>query len=151
MALWRVQALKLLPELRRDIDSADSVMALWIEIWIAFESAYEASPRNESLIERVYRYADWCSQAKRGPDAAHDPSTAIAVCFYEHLPNFTPSREDMPRWVSFSDVAQSKEIFSYLIGEQEYGKLLEFMAKHRSRYRPRKGIPGAERPSNKKR
>jgi hypothetical protein len=135
MALWRAEALQRLPELKRKIDSAESVMALWIELWFAFEQAYKCSPPNESLIERTYSYADWCIHARRGPDAGHDASSAAMVGFYEHLPYFGPSRQDMPQWFSVEHVAQNKQTFSYLIGEEGYRDLMAYMSKNRRLYR----------------
>ncbi len=38
-----------LPELRKTIESADSVMALWIELSVDFHQTYEQKPTNESL------------------------------------------------------------------------------------------------------
>ena len=46
MARWRAEALERLPEMRETITSAQCVMALWIELELAFERAYEAKPRD---------------------------------------------------------------------------------------------------------
>ncbi len=58
-------------------------MSLWIELHFAFEDAYR-DPRNDDLIARIYSYADWCLSAPRREDVSHDPSTAVAVAFFEH-------------------------------------------------------------------
>lgn len=142
MARWRAEALSRLPELRRDITSSDNVMALWIELQLAFEKAYKADPSDESLIARIYSFADWCIQAPRNPDTEHDPSTAATVAFYEHIPTIPQAREDMPRWFRYSEVAQSRDIFSYLIGEQSYQELLAHVQRHQHLYRPRPGEKG---------
>ena len=137
MAKWRAEALARLPELRKKIDAADNVMALWDEVRGAFEQAYRDEPPNESLIARVYSFADWCVRAPRGSDAAHDPLTAVLVCFYEHVPEFGPARDDMPRWFTYEEVAQGKSVFAYMIGEEKYRELLKYMDKHRNRYKVR--------------
>jgi hypothetical protein len=140
MAKWRAEALARLPELRKQIDAADSVMWLWDEVYRdAFVPAYESDPPDESLIARVYSYADWCLNARRHPDAAHDPPTAVMVCFYEWLPHFPPARDDMPRWFTYEEVAESRSVFAYMIGQQKYFELLRYMDKHRKRYVPREG------------
>lgn len=137
MARWRAEAIKRLPELRRAIESADSVMAAWIEIQSAFETAYSREPSDESLIDRIYSFADWCIQAPRGPDAGHDPLSAAVVSFYEHIPAFPAARADMPRWFDYQQVAENRDVFAYHIGEESYQELLKDMERDRSRHRPR--------------
>ena len=137
MARWRAEALKRLPELRAAIDEADQIMAFWIEALLAFERAYERVPPDPSLVERIYSYADWCATARRGPDAGHDPSTAIAVMFYEHIPTIPLARADMPRWFTFAEVAENRPIFSYKLTDEEFGQLLQHMDRNRHLYRPR--------------
>lgn len=137
MARWRAQALKHLPELRDIITAEDSVMALWIELQSAFEKAYRVDPPNESLIARIYAFADWCIQAPRGPDVGHDPLTAVTTVFYEDIPTLKPARDDMPRWFLYSEVAENRRVFSYMIGDEEFDALVKYMAKHQHRYQPR--------------
>src|SRR5688500_2281147 len=115
MALWRAEAIARLPELQRTIAAADSVMALWTELSIDFKQAYERKPRNDSLIARIYSYADWCVTAPRGADARHDPLSAVAACFYEHIPRHDLARHDMPRWFLAKDVEFARRTFSYLL------------------------------------
>jgi hypothetical protein len=134
MARWRAAAIEHLPTLRHVVASADSPMALWIDLRLAFERAYEADPRDEALIAGVYAFADWCVQAPRRPDAGHDPLTAVVVAFYEHVPAFAPARDDMPRWFRHADVAQNRPMFAYHVGDEAYGKLVAFMGKNEHRY-----------------
>ncbi len=124
MAKWRAEAIKRLPELRKVIDSAQSVMALWVELQSAFVSAYK-EPRNHSLIARVYSYARWCQSAPRGRDAGCDPGTAVCVAFFEHIPTIEPARNDMPRWFTRSEVIAGRELFSYHIGDVAYRELID--------------------------
>lgn len=137
MARWRAEALERLPELRDMITSADTVMALWIALHEAFEKAYRADSPDETLIGRIYSFADWCIQASRGPDAGHDPMTAVTVAFYEDIPAFKPARDDMPRWFPYEEVANNRQVFAYHIGDEEYDALVKHMAKNRHRYQPR--------------
>src|SRR5689334_2823002 len=116
MARWRAEALKRLPQLRQTIVSADSIMALWVELWCAFTAAYRAEPSDDNLIEAIYSFADWCVTAPRGPDAGHDPLSAVLAGFYEDIPTFKPARDDMPRWFQYSEVAENPLVFSYSIG-----------------------------------
>jgi hypothetical protein len=68
MPPWRETAYELLPELAEKITDPeiDTPYLLWFEIRDAFARAYDASPRDESLISRIYQYADWCMTAPRG-------------------------------------------------------------------------------------
>ena len=138
MARWRSEAIDRLPELRQVIGAAQNIMALWIELQQVFEEAYDREPRDDSTIERIYSYADWCEQAPRNDDAGHDPLTAVMVAFYEHIPACSPARQDMPRWFRYQEVVQNKEVFAYHIGEEEYNHLLEYMGKNRNLYQPRR-------------
>jgi hypothetical protein len=141
MARWRAEAFERLPELRGVITSADNVMALWIELQYAFEKAYQAEAPDDSLIARIYSFADWCEQAPRGPDASHDAPTAVTVAFYEHIPTSARAREDMPRWFRYADVANHPKVFGYLIGDEDYRALLKHMAQNQNRYQAR-GVGG---------
>ncbi len=134
MALWRREANERLPELKQEIDTADSVMSLWIEIGFAFEDAYRKEPRDEALIARIYAFADWCVRARRNDNPPYDPLSAVATCFYEKIPTIKLAREDMPRWFTYSDVVEMRRTFSYMIGDEAYEALLVHMKQQRNRY-----------------
>jgi hypothetical protein len=142
MARWRAEALKRLPELKEAIESAHEIMAVWIDIRFAFERAYAKEPRDESLISRIYSFADWCENARPNPDAGRDPVTSVVVAFYEDIPTIPAARDDMPRWFSFLEVAENKPVFSHHIGEEGFGQLLQYMQRNRQLYRPRESTGG---------
>lgn len=143
MARWRNEALRLLPELKEYIESADQIMAFWIAAMLAFQFAYERSTADESLISRIYTFADWCLAAPRGSDAGHDPCTAVMIAFYESIPTIAAAREDMLNWFTRKEVVSLKDIFSYHIGETGFGELLQHMYQNRRLYRNRKTIEAA--------
>lgn len=134
MPAWRREAIKRLPELRKEIAGAETLMGLWIELNLQFKWAYR-EPRNESLIKRIYSYADWCSQAPATKDAETDPGTAVACAFYEHIPTIPAARDDMPRWFTAEQVLKSRQVFSYFLEEKQFADLLSHMRKHSSRHR----------------
>lgn len=124
MESWRAKAIEILPEMEEDTNPSDNPMALWIEIRMEFDHAYK-EPRNEDLIRRIYGYAGWClEQGERTDHAETDLPTCVVVCFYEHIPTREASRQDMPRWFSRADIVLMKEIFSYHLNLDEYGRLL---------------------------
>jgi hypothetical protein len=71
MARWRAEALERLPELRKAIDSADEIMALWIDIVLA------AGARGPT--QRNWNAQRW---SKTG-DHAHRPANYL--CFGVYL------------------------------------------------------------------
>jgi hypothetical protein len=137
MAKWRAEAIQRLPELRRVIAEAETVMAAWIELRMAFEDAYEAEPPDDSLIARIYSFADWCLDAPRNADAGRDPFTAVLVAFYEDIPTIKAARDDMPRWFTYDEVARNRQVFSYHLRPEEFDALVLHMARNRHRYVPR--------------
>ena len=137
MSRWRSAAIERLPEFRQVIAEADNVMSLWLELRLAFEEAYR-DPRNDDLIARIYSYADWCRSAPRNSDASRDPLTAVAVAFYEHIPETKAAREDMPRWFEYDEIANCRTVFAYQIGDEAFEELLTCMKKHEERFSTRR-------------
>jgi hypothetical protein len=133
MAKWRKAAIDHLPDLRDTIAHADTLMALWIDLRLAFEKAYR-EPTNEDLIARIYTYATWCLGAPRHGDAGRDPTTAVTAAFYEHIPQSKAARDDMPRWFTPDQVAALRPVFSYHIGEKAFDDLLAYTKHHATRH-----------------
>ncbi|HEV3317356.1 MAG TPA: hypothetical protein VG488_10320 [Candidatus Angelobacter sp.] len=120
---WGREAFNRFPELIDRFDSADDPYLLWIELTFAFNEAYK-SPRDEDLISRIFAFAEWCCSQPPGATAADDLGTCVCVCFYEHIPESPEALEDMPRWFSRSDVLKMKDIFSYMVGEDGFQRIL---------------------------
>src|SRR5437016_3383475 len=100
---WGKEAFNRFPELLDRFDDVDTPGLLWMELRMAFEEAYK-TPRNEDLISRIFAFAHWCCAQPQGSTAEDDLGTCVAVCFYEHIPGLPEALEDMPRWLSRSDV-----------------------------------------------
>ena len=58
MSAWRREALVALPEFKQLIAASESPMALWIDLHLEFNRAFEA--KDESRVRRVMEYATWC-------------------------------------------------------------------------------------------
>jgi hypothetical protein len=125
MPPWRETARQMFPELLEEIAEAENPWLFWFDLRDAFRRAYDASPRDESLIRRIYAYSDWCFDAPRGKAAADDLATCAALCFWEHIPMHPAARDDMPRWFTLEEIVYSKGIFSYLIGDERFRELEE--------------------------
>jgi len=87
MSLWQAKALQAFPELRPAIERADSLGALWIEIFLRFTAQYDCSQTESTdpstLVRRTYMYAIWCASAKDWHTRA-----AVAMGFFEDLASF---------------------------------------------------------------
>jgi hypothetical protein len=121
---WGKEAFKRFPELIDRFDSVESPGKLWIELRLAFDDAYK-TPRNEDLIARIYKYAEWCCAQPSGTSAEDDLGSIVCVTFYEDIPTISAALEDMPRWFSREDVVLMKDTFSYMVGEEGFKRILQ--------------------------
>jgi hypothetical protein len=117
MSTWRKKALESLPELRAIVQTSNSPMALWIELYRAFEQANKSD--NLNLADRIFRYAQWSTSEEAGP-LPSDASTAALLAFFEHLPADDNIRRRLPRWLSQADFQKLTDIFRYHLSEKAY-------------------------------
>jgi hypothetical protein len=134
MSPWRQKAVELFPELVTRFEDADTPYLLWFQLLDAFVRAYEQTPRDESLIRRIYQYSDWCCDQPQGETAADDLVTCVAVCFYEEIPPIPKAREDMPRWWLPGDLAGERSVFSYHLTPEQFEELKRFLSQEIQRY-----------------
>ena len=120
MSAWKRVALEKLPEYRRHIDTADSPMALWIELRLKFEDVYRVKPLDEDLIRRFFQYARWCWQSPGKDGYLSDAGTAVACAFYEHLPQSDAICRDLPRWLTRTEFGELRDVFRYHLSEPEF-------------------------------
>ena len=110
MSAWRREALRAVPALRDTVACSDSPMALWIELLLAFERAFQAADAPQ--MDRILRYAAWCSSDAAGR-LPSDASTAVVCAFYEHL---AAKREYWPcfrRWFEPAQFTALLPVFAY--------------------------------------
>lgn len=107
MSAWRRVAIAKVPRLRQQIERAERVGMLWVELWLEFVRAH-SEPVDEELIGQVYDYAWWCANSP-------DPLTSNAgiLSFYEDLPLDPGVRARMARWLPAEDFTGMGEIFRY--------------------------------------
>ena len=129
---WKTEAFNRFPELHERLVDCDTPYLLWFELRDAFHAAYDDSPRDESLIKRVYEYADWCCGQPAGTTAEDDLATCVSVSFYEHIPESPAALADMPRWFSLEDVRQMQGTFTYMVGADGFQKILDVYAQRKS-------------------
>jgi len=126
---WGKEAFVRFPELIDRFDHVENPHELWFQLTDAFDEANKP-PRNEDLIARIYAFAEWCCLQPQGATAEDDLGSCVCVCFYEHIPECPEALEDMPRWFSRSEVMQMKATFSYMVGEDGFGRILEAYERH---------------------
>jgi hypothetical protein len=123
LSKWRAKALELFPDMKADIEKADSVGMLWTELWLRFCSYYEASNscrQQSELIRAIYLYAAWCTCAK-----SVDTLEAAAIGFYENVSWYAlrcpPSIHervitDLVKSIGLPGIKGMAGTFAYLIG-----------------------------------
>jgi hypothetical protein len=86
MSKWRERALELLPDMRADIEKAESVTMLWVELEVRYRRYYDrlsegVGQGGAQLIRPIYAYAIWCSRAESA-----ETSDAATIGFYYGIP-----------------------------------------------------------------
>ncbi|HYX72949.1 MAG TPA: hypothetical protein VE732_09265 [Nitrososphaera sp.] len=130
MSVWRRVALEKIPSLRRLIEDAPNVMALWIELQLklAYGDLYQ-SPPNEKMIAGIFDYASWCLNKSHN----WDTKTAVVCAFYEHLPKMKEARADLPNRMSMEDFLKLKEDFRYLLSDEEHEEFVKEFVKRKAK------------------
>jgi hypothetical protein len=119
---WRDEAIRRFPDHALAFREAESPYAVWIDLWIAFQSAYDSG--NAALVADIYAFAEWCGTQPRGASADDDLATCVNVCFVEHIPSHPKALEDMPRWFTLAEVERMQDTLSYIVGPEGYAKVL---------------------------
>jgi len=120
MSAWRRQGIALLPEFRVIVESAESPMAMWIELHLQFDKAMDVG--DSSRVERLLRFAAWCVSELSGT-LPNDTSTAAAVAFYEHLSQKREYWQYFPKWFPRTEFNHLLPVFSYHLSEKDVADL----------------------------
>jgi hypothetical protein len=88
MSQWRAKALELFPGMRSEVESAESVGYLWIELISHFHGYYRTElsfvPKESATLTRpICLFATWCTRSE-----SVDTQQAAWIEFYGHLPGF---------------------------------------------------------------
>jgi hypothetical protein len=116
MSAWRRAGIERLPGFRSLIEQATSPMALWIDLWLAFEDAFEEG--NQERIRKILEYARLCWSSQ-----SDDVVTAVMCGFFEHLPQRADIRKAIPTLISSAEFGQLKEVFRYHGGDSAIDEL----------------------------
>jgi hypothetical protein len=110
MSAWRRVAGEYMPWGRKLAEQASSPMALWIEILLAFERAFDSS--DTARTEQVLQYARWCWNS-----SSSDLVNAVGCAFFEHLPEHSGVRKAIPSLFSRAEYERLREVFKYHGGD----------------------------------
>ena len=131
MTTWRKEAFERLPEMRKQLQQEKGIYCFFGEMMDRLKKAYEEE--DYDLEERIYQYAFCMLKLTGGSSAANDVPTAIALGFFEHLPESKLTRRNIGRWMSKADIEGMKEIFLYHGTEEQYHEMLESAEIHKHR------------------
>lgn len=120
MSAWRHKALEALPAHRALIEAAESPMALWIELRLRFQDAFEA--KDDRAMRAMLTYAAWCISPAAGP-LPSDASTAAVCAFYEHVPQDRKYWPKMREWFTPAEFAALQGPFRYFLSESDMREL----------------------------
>jgi hypothetical protein len=126
MSAWRARALEFFPDMRTEIEGADSVGTLWIELCLRFERHYRERCACE-FIHAVYLYATWCT---RSPSV--NVYNGAAIGFYENVPRFAFGCDALTYELIIHDLVSNIGLpdilrmpFAYSIERHQYDRFLE--------------------------
>jgi hypothetical protein len=128
MSGWRRKGFTLIPERHDVIERAASIHQLWFDLLGDCEHAYKSVPQNTDLIDRIFRFAEWCFNPKQNRSLRE----AVAVSFYEHLADFGPARRDLPNRINQEQFEELLPAFATVLEERP---LAEFQAEFRAAVR----------------
>jgi hypothetical protein len=127
---WREKTAEFLPEFTEQSTSAESPMALWIEISFELEKAYEAKTASEDFVGRIYRFAFWCFNQPQTDSAESDLSTAVAVAFIENIALNSKTAADLHNHLSIEEFDGIGPLFRYHLDENQFAAFRrEFVAR----------------------
>jgi hypothetical protein len=116
MSAWRRVANECTPWAAKIAEEAPSPMALWIELLLIFERAFDSG--EASRVENIMRYARWCWDSP-----SSDTVTAVACAFFEHLPEHPGIRKAIPSLFSRAEFERLRDVFRYHAGDAVVGEL----------------------------
>jgi hypothetical protein len=122
MSAWRRIAIEMFPERRRLIQDNSFVFSIYSMFFELLPLAREAHEHQDAdLLQRIYRYAEWCWQQRRRSKYVYD---AAAVAFYEHLVDRPDTLQAIPQWLKPPIFEDMIGVFRPRLEKEEFKKLL---------------------------
>lgn len=116
MASWRRKALETFPERHDMLRRGDGIHTVLTELFGDLRAAYRAVPPQRDLIDRIYDFVEWCFSPKQNQALRN----AAAVSFYEHVPDFAPTRGDLAARFTPAMWAELKGLLHQMLPPESY-------------------------------
>jgi hypothetical protein len=98
MSQWRRVAIEMMPQLKQDIEQAQTPEDLWDLLAQYTDIAY-AEPKDEELLTKIFGYAHWCLQTPIDEPLFY----AVTRDFYGLIVRDKVRRKDMPFRITKAD------------------------------------------------
>ena len=119
LSAWRREALNRFPERLAEIKHAVSLFDVLSLLEQDLRATYRGDRSEPDLADRVFEFAAWGFDKRR----AKSVQNAVAVGFYEHLPDSPPGRADLARRLSFETLWDLEGLFRKMNTKQSYDEL----------------------------
>jgi hypothetical protein len=123
MSRWRHEAFERLPDLRKQLQEQKTLFGFCHAMYNEPCCAYDQN--DESLIQSIYRFSEWCLEQPQSEKTEDDLPTAISVCSFEHLPEKEKIRKDLARHFPRSFLLSMKEIFCYHGSQENFAEIIQ--------------------------
>ncbi len=117
MSAWKRKAIEFLPSLRSEIQEANSVSYLWVEISAEFNQAVESE--NCEVIDGTLKYLVWSTGSESGEEAKQ----AVFCGFLEDIACRRENWKYFNSWFTKQEYEKYKGSFAYALSEKEFNKL----------------------------
>lgn len=117
MSAWRRKAIEFLPRFRNEIQDADSVTYLWVEISSEFNEAVRVGDNN--FVEGALRYLIWSA----GPESGDEAKQAIFCGFLEDIACVKNNWQYFNIWFTKQQYEQYKGSFACALSAKEFESL----------------------------
>ncbi len=95
-------------------------MSLWMELRLRFDELMKKG--DSGPVNQILRFAAWCISPESGR-LPNDTSTAVAVAFYEHLPQNRDYWRYFPQWFPKREFNELLAVFGYHLNQQDIYEL----------------------------
>lgn len=132
MSAWRREALNRFPDRREDLRHCRSLYDVLTLLEHDLRAVYSGQRQEPDLADRIFAFAEWCFASPR----ARSIQNAVAVGFYEHLPNVSQGRTDLANRLPFETLLDLRDLFFKMNTSESYEALQEAIAKVHGRRLP---------------
>jgi hypothetical protein len=135
MSAWRREVLKRFPEREPELRHCLSIFDALSQLERDLRAVYAGQRSEPGLADRLFEFAAWCYAPKR----AQSVRNAVAVGFYEHLPNHPRGRADLATRLPFETLVDLSQLFFRMNTPESFAALQAEVANVHGRRLPEPG------------